>query len=143
MKAVKKMRLNSEELTDKRDITLSMSRKHLIDSLVELCTVNGRPLCIVEDSGMKKLITPLANALGVTINQPNLKDFISEAANEIRADLRKTLSGKIFYLKADSATRLHRSILGVNCQFYCSHKKKLRIATLASGHDRSENVFDS
>jgi hypothetical protein len=132
-----------DERSKKREVNLYMSQKDLIDSLVELCTVNGRPLCIVEDSGLKQLISPLADSLGITVNRQNMRDFIRDTACDIRTEVAKELSGRIFYLKADSATRLHRSILGINCQYYCAKIQKLKIATLAMTEVKISSTADN
>jgi hypothetical protein len=126
-----------------QNVNITISQEVIIEGLVELCTVNGRPLSIVDDSGFKKIVSPIAEALRITINKPNVREFIIQAAEKIRMNLAKKLHGKIYYLKADSATRLHRSILGVNCQYYCPDIGRLRIATLAMTEVKTSSTADT
>lgn len=114
--------------TTQKSTLVSISQKELVDACVELATVNGRPLSIFEDSGFKKILDPLCKALDITINRQNIKKFIQEEGKKIRSEVRAAIGDKFYWLKADTATRQNRCILGVNVQFY--DKKEIKVHTL-------------
>ena len=59
----------------KKVISVPLNKDNFIDGLVELVTTNGRPITIIDDSGLKKIITPILEAFGLTINRKNIKDY--------------------------------------------------------------------
>ena len=95
---------------------------------VELVTVNGRPFRLIEDSGFRKILDPLLQGLGnkACINVENIHEGVTTLANSIRNDIKTDIQNKFISLKIDSATRLNRSILGVNAQYIKDGKPILR-----------------
>ena len=62
---------------------------------------------------------------GFVINSGNIGSYIALAATKIRK-----LYHRIISIKLDVATRHHRSVHGVNIQFYCNIRKEIVIHTL-------------
>lgn len=48
----------------KKSIRIDMDQQKLLDGCVELVTVNGRPFCLMQDSGFKKILNPILEAFG-------------------------------------------------------------------------------
>lgn len=137
----KKPKTSTGESDKPVKIVLSLSPQQVRDACVELCTINGRPLCSVEDSGFKKILDPICEALNITVNRHNVRDLIRQRADAVRKEIADILSECIYYLKADSATRLQRSIFGLNCQVYW--KGRIRILTLAMTEVRCSSTGEN
>lgn len=94
-------------------VNIDMSKEILLKSCVELCTVNGRPFSLIEDSGFRKIIDPIAKGLGnFTINRKTVKDEALKKYKEITVRISKEMEGKLVSLKLDGLTHLNRAFLG-------------------------------
>ncbi|KAL0189695.1 hypothetical protein M9458_016794, partial [Cirrhinus mrigala] len=115
-----------------------MSPECLKDACIELVTVNGRPFTLMEDTGFRKIIEPLQNAMGnnFVINSSNIRDMVSSVAQEGREELKNDLKGRLLMLKIDSATCRDRSVLGVNVQYTDGEKIVLRTLAVRELNDR-------
>jgi len=101
-----------------------------------MVTVNGRPLSIVNDSGFKKIINPILESFGnkFSIDQRYVRKNVIETANLVVSDFKN----RILSLKIDGATRLDKSILGINVQFISDESthvvKTLAMIELTESH---------
>ncbi|XP_065323065.1 uncharacterized protein LOC135930212 [Gordionus sp. m RMFG-2023] len=66
-----------------------------MSSILELVTVNGRPLSIIEDSGFQRIINPLLAGLNLVINKDNLSRTINKTAQSIRDKISREVEGKL------------------------------------------------
>lgn len=89
-------------------------------------TLNGRPFSIVEDSGFRKILCPLDDALNFSLNRRNRIQEITETARLMREKISKEVRGKLICVKLDAVTRLERSFLGINIQMCQNGKLVLR-----------------
>ena len=112
-----------------RRINISITANEIKEACVEMVTINGRPLSILEDSGFRRILNPILNGFDdkITINKHNIRDDIIYKAKIIRLEIAENLKNKMFSLKIDSASRLDRSILGINVQFIEQKKYKLKL----------------
>ncbi|CAI6352385.1 unnamed protein product [Macrosiphum euphorbiae] len=96
-----------------------------------MVTVNGRPLTIFNDSGFKKILNPLTQAIGegFTINSQNIKKHIFCASKTIINEITENIKNSLVSLKIDCVKRHNRSIMGVNIQFI--KNMNVCLATLA------------
>lgn len=122
-------------------ISVPMSSEKLQGALVDLVTVNGRPLAMVEDSGFRKILDPIVRALqsrdpNFTANRKNLRKWVMEEAKRIREVIRKETKGIMICLKLDTASRLERSIMGLCIQFYKDGKLQIRSLCLKQLYTR-------
>lgn len=115
----------------KKPITVNLSFDDIKSACVELCSVNGRPFKLMEDSGFRKIIDPLLRGLKEhrTINSSNIASSIAELATKYRMQIKSEMSNKLISIKLDVATKLNRSMLGVNAQYV--HESKICLRTLA------------
>lgn len=95
-----------------------MSPTTLKAAVVEMLTKNGRTLTFVEDSGFRKIIEPILAIISVpiTINRFNIRTLIVDAAQNLRKQINMKLQNRLISIKMDAASKLNRSILGVNVQ---------------------------
>lgn len=84
---------------------VQMSPDELTSACVEVFTVNGRPFTIFDDSGVKKIITPLVEgmkkALGsnTTITPSTVRNDVQGSAAEERRLIMESVKGKLISLK--------------------------------------------
>lgn len=121
---------------------VSISDQIIVSACVELCTVNGRPFALMEDSGFRKILDPLLNGLSTktVINTENIRTRVALLADEMREEIRQQVKGRLISLKVDCVTCMDRSMLGVNLQFVSDGKIVLRtlaIKELKEGHTAS------
>lgn len=131
-------RLSTTKSSRKRKDTVAVriNAKRLKLACAEMVTVNARPFTCLEDSGFRQLIDPILEALNkesdspqIAINRQNVQADISAMANDLRKQIADETRGKLICLKTDTATRLDRSLMGINIQYV--HNGKLMLRTLA------------
>jgi hypothetical protein len=108
-------------------ITIQVDPDKIIDSIVDLITINGLPLSFVEFPAFKALLDPICQAMStkMTINRRNIRDHIKKRAEKERAYTRELLRNKLVCLKYDFT----KEILGVNAQII--HENKIIIRALS------------
>ncbi|KAG0437735.1 hypothetical protein HPB47_017308, partial [Ixodes persulcatus] len=121
---------------------VSISDQIIVSACVELCSVNGRPFALMEDSGFRQILDPLLDGLSTktVINAENIRTRVALLADEMREEIRQQVKGRLISLKVDCVTRMDRSMLGVNLQFVSDGKIVLRtfaIKELKEGHTAS------
>lgn len=91
----------------------------LVYACLTLKTVNGRPFSLMEDSGFRKIIDPLQQAIGngFTINLANIREKVSNVNQSERGKLMDELTGGLLMLKIDTATCRDQSVLCINVQY--------------------------
>lgn len=109
--------------------------------LVELCTVHGRPLCIVDDAGMKRILRAITgiqdeefeNGLGrcnqrsgFGFSQDKLKADIQFVYENIKNIITEEVKGKMLSLMVDIVSKRAKSILGIAVQFIKDDKITIR-----------------
>ena len=87
-----------------------------------MVTVNGRPYKIVEDSGFRKLLNLILQALSdsgnkMCINSENIREEVFMLASKIKKEIKENICEKFISLKIDIATRMDRTVLGIDIQF--------------------------
>lgn len=100
-----------------KTVKVLFSMKTFKEGMVEFVTKNGRPFKALEDSGFKKMLGPLLDAVNdqvghLSINRQYGLKIVKEKAADIRKQILENTKNKILSLKFDIATRLSRGILG-------------------------------
>lgn len=126
-----KVKEDEESQERPKTIAVNLSFEQLKSACVELCSINGRPYKLLDDSGFRKIIDPIMHAMKSShaINSSNIQMAISELANKYRSQISSELKNKLFSLKLDIATKMNRSMIGVNAQYV--HNSELCLRTLA------------
>ncbi|XP_062554312.1 uncharacterized protein LOC134219563 [Armigeres subalbatus] len=119
-------------------IPVRMSPKRLLGGLVKMISVNGLPLIGIDWEGMQDVIQPLCEAMNLTVNSHNMRQYVSKVATGIDKEISMEVEGRWLSLKADIAFKMCRSVLGLNAQFVDSkgelQKRTLAVAELAERH---------
>ncbi|KAH6942974.1 hypothetical protein HPB50_013122 [Hyalomma asiaticum] len=70
---------------------IAITREIILNACVELCTVNGRPLALMEDYDFRKLIEPFLSGLHskVAIHAENVRAAVHKKANEMPEPIRE------------------------------------------------------
>ncbi|KAF0707481.1 zinc finger BED domain-containing protein RICESLEEPER 1-like isoform X1, partial [Aphis craccivora] len=118
-------------IISKKTLTnVKLDKKTVVDACVQLVTTNGRPFQLLDDSGFRMIMNPIFNAIGdgFRMNSNNIKKHINEHAESIIKSIKADIDKKLISLKVDCVTRLNRSIIGVNIQYF--KDEKLNIKTI-------------
>lgn len=139
-----------EDLSDffsieRQTIQIRMTPAKLQSALVEMVTKNSRPLSVVEDSGLRNIIDPILSGFSgenkITINRFNIRKLITEEAVNIRRKLSKIVEKKLISIKVDIASKMDRSILGVNVQVM--EESQIKTFTLAMTEIKTRSTSEN
>lgn len=126
---------------------VSTSLAELKSACVEMVTVNGRPFTAIDDSGFRKILDPILNAVNSlnrtkdTISAANIKSLIPTKCEEFKNQIIEETTGIMISLKVDAATRLHRSFLGINIQFLKLGKIEIRTLAVRELKERHTAIY--
>lgn len=106
-------------------VNIDISASQIMSGILEMITVNDRPLSIVNDSGFIKLMSPLTEAINrqgfqrdnLIINMQNMHTQISIEAGKIRSQITEDVVNRLISLKLDCVTGHNCYILGVHIQY--------------------------
>lgn len=126
----KQPRLDPYVNSTKKTVTIQMSLEDAKRACLELVTKNGRPYCLMEDSGFQKFIRPIFSTFGTTMTRNKISEMVHEYYNFASKKLEDDLKGKLISVKMDSVTRLTRGFIGINIQFCQSGNFALRTLTV-------------
>lgn len=108
--------------------------------LVKLVTVHGRPLEIVNDSPMKKILVMAAGSNAkFCIRQ--LKKDIDIIADDVKKTIMNEIQGKSVSVLLDIVTKYCRSFLGVNIQYIINDKLVLRTIGMIAMHQSHTGAY--
>lgn len=110
--------------------SIPVKRLKLLQNCVSIVALGGRPFASLYDYGFQQIIheqlTQFANAgIPLDLNQTRqiaVHEHLKECAQQIRESIKKSIKGQALSIQLDIATRLGRSVFGVNVQ-YISHKQ--------------------
>lgn len=124
-------------------LKVKLNKEKILEACVELITVNGSSFEMLEYSGFKKILNPIVAAIdkNFSINSENVKLLIPETASKIVTKIRTALEKRIFPLKVDIATRLDKSILGINAQLIIDGKINLFTLAMTELKDKHTGIY--
>lgn len=102
---------------DEIEVTVRVKRSQIIKSCVELTTINGRPLGLVEDSGFKRLMQPIVHAINqkssarLTLNRDAMIQHAENELTFIKNRIKTETENRMVSLLIDSATKHDRYFL--------------------------------
>lgn len=94
--------------------------------MVDLVTLSGRPLTIVDDPPMVEILKMAARTNIKLFNSDNLRDDVLIVAEQVKKIISKEVRGRHISMMIDTATRYGKSILGINVQYIHDDEIKLR-----------------
>ena len=80
---------------------------------------------LFEKTAILKLVSPIANKLGVSLSQRVVRSLTLEAAEKKRLELRSEFDKRLVCVKLDLCTQRGRHFLGVNVQSVVNGKLKI------------------
>lgn len=113
---------------------ISVKRLELLQNLVEMVSVNGRPFSYIFDSGFQSIIRDEVsnlNAAGCSLhlmnkNLPEVKKHLNVMAEGVREKIKQEVRGRALSLMMDIGTKNHRAIFGISVQYIANGKLRTR-----------------
>ena len=99
-------------------VNITMDKNQFLKCCVGLITVKNIPFRIFDDEEFfKKIIAPYEQKFGTKLNSKNIVSAIEKCGEQVTEIISKRLKNKMISLKVDIATRMDKSILGINVQY--------------------------
>lgn len=95
-----------------------VSKQKVVGGVIKLVTLHGAPLNAVNWEGLRDIIDPLLTALKITLNSKNITTFVRNTSEAIDNIIKAELKDEMLSFKLDTTSKMHRSVLGVNVQFF-------------------------
>lgn len=116
------------------DLPIKAERLELLQNLVEIVTLNGRPFAALTDSGLQAIIQKDLQRFhdagcGLSMSNPNLleiKQHLHGMSKKIRNKIKKEVANRPLSLLVDIVTKNRRSIFGLSVQFIVNGRLKVR-----------------
>lgn len=124
-------KIETNSWIDSIELRVKVKVEDIWNAVIDLVTVNGLPLCVVEYPAFKKILEPYVIALKrqnieLAINRQNIRTRIDAKAKDIKKLIMSQVRNRIVALMADIASRYNRSVLGVNIIYVINGKYCLR-----------------
>lgn len=137
------------EITGEKTTTLQVQRLELLQNLVEMVALNGRPFTIIHDSGFQAIIRETlqkldAGGFGLSLSHPNfpeVKQHMHEMAEKVRDKLKEEFRGRALALLGDIVTKNQRSIFGFSVQLIIDGEHKVRSIGMIQLHQSHTAVY--
>lgn len=101
----------------------SMDKSEFLKCCVGLVTSKNLPFRIFDDRKyFKPLISQWERKFGTNINSRNIVSLLDSYSTKIKEEIGKRVSNKMISLKVDIASRMDKSILGINIQYISDFK---------------------
>ena len=104
-------------------MTVSMTKQKFQKHLIQLVVENGLPLTLFSLPAFTGLNGEMAEKLGISLDQQNIRSMILCEADCQKSQLVKELQDKFFFLRMDVCTRHRINYFAVNVQYIDSHNK--------------------
>lgn len=98
-----------------RLIPVRMTTQRLVGIAVKLVTKHALPFNAISWEAIRELIEGYAEPLHITINSTNIVKYVNKVASSMNELIRSDAEGLIS-IKTDIATKMHRSLMGINYQ---------------------------
>ncbi|XP_046868428.1 zinc finger BED domain-containing protein RICESLEEPER 2-like [Drosophila willistoni] len=106
-----------QESVKKRKISYLTSEESIISSIIKIVTTDGKPFLFLDSEGFMDIMNPIYSSLGMNpITSRNVINFVKVKEHSIKENIKALVKDKLVSLKIDVATRMDKSILGVNLQ---------------------------
>lgn len=115
-----------KRLTRRRKPKINNREGGIRKCLLELVTVHGRPLCLLDDPPMAKILCLAANTDQNIFTISKLKEDIVATEDHIRKAIMAETRVRLISMTLDIVTKYARSILGINAQYVLEDKLVVR-----------------
>lgn len=138
-----------KQIIDAQETPPEVLRLELLQNLVEIVALNGRPFTYIHDSGFQAIIRKTLeklNAAGCGLslsheNFPEVKKHLNEMGTKVRDKMKEEFRGRPLSLLADIVTKNSRSIFGFSVQLLIDGKHKVRSIGMIELHHRHTAVY--
>lgn len=123
-----------DDIVGERSLPIKLERLKLVQNLVELVTLNGRPFTYLHDSGFQAIIQKDLDKFydagcNLNLSNPNFpetKGHMHGMSEKVRIKIKEEVSNRPLSLLVDIVTKNRRSIFGMSIQFICNGQLKVR-----------------
>lgn len=107
---------------DKNILEVCMDKNQFLRCCLGLVTVKGIAFRLLDDEYFKKIILPYEKKFNLHLNSRNIVSYVENASDQIKNIItrrvgKRKAGKKMLSLKLDIASRMERSLLGVNVQY--------------------------
>ncbi|XP_053953615.1 uncharacterized protein LOC128860248 [Anastrepha ludens] len=128
----------------KKNITTTPTTSNIVKANIQKCepkkpnielatidffTKSEQQLSLLEDRAFKILVQPAFQTLGIGVNRNSVLELINGCSQKLKAEIIDDLSGNLFSLKIDIATKQDITLMGINLQ--CIKNRSLHTKSLA------------
>ena len=110
--------------------SLSISKESLAGALTDMVLVSGRPLSMLNDPWLRKIIDPIASKLNISITPTLIQQKIADCCCQVEQILIKELTTSLVCLKLEIATEFGQMFLAIHAQYIYEGKKMVRTLTI-------------
>lgn len=122
--------INNQVREKKRKISIKLSTEDVTNACVDLVTKESQPFALLDCEAFRVLTNQIFNGLHMpVINSKCIMNYVSEKYEHVKNAITNKCKNQMISLKMDTATRLDRSVLGINVQIILHDK--IEIYTLA------------
>lgn len=137
------------EIIGAKNTPLQVQRLELLQNLIEMVALNGRPFTIIHDSGFQAIIRETleklqAGGFGLSLSHPNfpeVKEHMHEMAAKVRDKLKAEFRGRALSILGDIVTKNQRSIFGFSVQLIIDGEHKVRSIGMIELHQSHTAVY--
>lgn len=98
-------------------IRLQMDKEQFIKCIGKTVTEMHMPFSYFDNKEFQNLLQPWTDVYGIKYNSKSIGVLVNEMANSLRSEITLSVNKKYICLKLDIASRMDRSIMGVNIQY--------------------------
>jgi len=121
---------------------VQLSIEEVKNACVALVTKESQPFSLLDCNAFKVFTEQIFKGLDMPIiNSVNIMDYVIEKYENLKTAVKNSCKGQMISLKMDTATRLERSVLGINIQII--KHNKIQIYSLAMKELNGRHTADN
>lgn len=97
--------------------TLNMNKDEFLKCILKTVTQMHMPFSCFDNENFQKLLQPWTECYGSKFNSKSIGSLINDMAKSLRCEISSEVGKKYVCLKLDIASRMERSIMGINIQY--------------------------
>ena len=100
-----------------------IQRQKVVGGLLKIVAFHNCGYSSMEWEGIRDIIDPILDCFKFKINRHNVGALLQTTCESMDEIIKQEVAKQMIALKFDSTTKMHRSVLGVSCQFYKDTKR--------------------
>lgn len=108
--------LSSSKIRKLQMVSLKMNKPTFLRAIGKSVTEMHMPFSIYDNDVFQDLLQPWTDAYGVKFNSKSIGVHVNNIASSIRSEIINVVNKRYICLKLDIASRMGRSVMGVNVQ---------------------------